>query len=188
VVFGDGQGEGGGVDLQSEPVGRLDGVAVELDRLGVVATDLHRVGPEGVHPGAGLVAADQDPRCHPDPAPQGAGLEHGDVELAVVGDGVREDREPALDLAEVGHQHTLGPPGHLLAAVQPQTVGGPGPPRVPEGAPDIGERADPGFSVWLASRSMAASKPIPAAITKRPSPIAPRSMRRRRHASAISRA
>jgi hypothetical protein len=60
VVFGDGQGERGGVDLQSEPVGRLDGVAVELHRLGAVATELHRVGPEGVHPGAGLAAADQE--------------------------------------------------------------------------------------------------------------------------------
>ena len=38
--------------------------------------------------------------------------------------------EPTLDLAEVGHQHTLGPPGHLLAAVQPQTVAGPGPSQV----------------------------------------------------------
>jgi hypothetical protein len=94
VVFGDGQGEGGGVDLEVEPVGRLDGVAVELYRLGAVAADLHRVGPEGVHPGAGLAAAGQDSRCYPDPVPQGAGLQDGDVELAVVGDGVGEDREP----------------------------------------------------------------------------------------------
>ena len=28
-VFGDGQGEGGGVDLEVEPVGRLDRVAVD---------------------------------------------------------------------------------------------------------------------------------------------------------------
>jgi hypothetical protein len=121
VVFGDGQGEGGGVDLQSEPVGWLDRVAVELDRLGVVAADLHRVGLEGVHVGAGPAAADQDPRCHPDPIPKSAGLQNGDVELAVVRDGVGEDWEATLDLAEVGHQHTLRPPGQLLAAVEPQT-------------------------------------------------------------------
>jgi hypothetical protein len=32
VVFGDGQGEGGGVDLEMEPVSRVDRVAVELHR------------------------------------------------------------------------------------------------------------------------------------------------------------
>jgi hypothetical protein len=65
VVFGDRQGQRGRVDLKVEPVGRLDGVAVELYRLSAVATDLHRVGPEGVHVRAGLAAADQDPRRHP---------------------------------------------------------------------------------------------------------------------------
>jgi hypothetical protein len=88
VVFGDGQGEGGGVDLKVEPVGGIDRVAVELHRLGAVTTDLHLGGPEGVHIGAGLVAADQNPRCHPDPIPERAGLQYGDVELAVVGDSV----------------------------------------------------------------------------------------------------
>jgi hypothetical protein len=55
-VFGDGQGEGGGVDLEVEPVGRLDRVAVELHRLGTVTADLHLGGPQGVHPGTGLAA------------------------------------------------------------------------------------------------------------------------------------
>jgi hypothetical protein len=32
VVFGDGQGEGGGVDLEMEPVSPVDRVAVELHR------------------------------------------------------------------------------------------------------------------------------------------------------------
>jgi hypothetical protein len=69
VGLGDGQGEGEGVDLEGEPVGWIDDVAVELDRLGAVTADLHPVSPEGVHVGAGLVAADQDPRRHPDPVP-----------------------------------------------------------------------------------------------------------------------
>jgi hypothetical protein len=60
VVLGDGQGEGGRVDLQSEPVGRLDGVAVELHRLGAVTTDLHLASPEGIHIGARLAAAVPD--------------------------------------------------------------------------------------------------------------------------------
>jgi hypothetical protein len=51
MVFGDGQGEGGGVDLKVESVGRLDGVAVALDRLGAVAADLHL----GLHRATDLV-------------------------------------------------------------------------------------------------------------------------------------
>lgn len=36
-MFRDGQGEGGRVDLDGEPVGRIDRVAVELHRLGAIA-------------------------------------------------------------------------------------------------------------------------------------------------------
>ncbi len=97
-----------------------DRVAVALDGLRPVAVDLDPAGLEQLQLRVLAAAAEQDPGGQGQPVEQGAGLEHGHVQQAVVGPGVGHDRQPALEPAQVADQDPLAGPVDRRPVVEAQ--------------------------------------------------------------------